>query len=190
MASEQRSFDARRDEYESGLQVLRDQALQRELTVVEMKTQHSTASRDFRLARVEFEMSSDLLAESLTPKIDHLRLQREVEELEGKLATQEAGIPRGEAALAEARQLLDEERLKFRRIALEELSWVERQIAQSNETLTKAADQVLRAEICSPIDGVIKSVRYHTIGGVVSPGEAILEIVPTEDNLVIEAKLN
>ena len=125
-----------------------------------LQTQHSTASRDLELARVEFEMSSDLLAESLTPKIDHLRLQREVEELEGELVTLEAGIPRGEAALAEARQRLEEERLKFRRIALEELSRVELQIAQSNETLTKATDQVLRAEIRSPIDGVVKSVRY------------------------------
>ncbi|MFP6728726.1 MAG: HlyD family type I secretion periplasmic adaptor subunit, partial [Alphaproteobacteria bacterium] len=71
--------------------------------------------------------------------------------------------------MVEARQRLEEERLKFRRIALEELSRVELQIAQSNETLTKATDQVLRAEIRSPIDGVVKSVRYHTIGGVVSP---------------------
>jgi len=91
--SERRSYEARRDEYESGLQVLREQALQRELTVVEMKTQYSTASRDLELARLEFEMSSDLLAESLTPKIEHLKLQREVEELEGKLITLEAGIP-------------------------------------------------------------------------------------------------
>ena len=178
VASERRSIDARRDEYESGLQVLREQALQRELAVVEMKTQHSAASRDLELARVEFEMSSDLLAESLTPKIDHLRLQREVEELEGKLVTLEAGIPRGEAALAEARQRLDEERLKFRRVALEELSRIELQIAQSNETLIKATDRVSRAEIRSPIVGVV------------SPGEAIMEIVPTEDSLVIEAKLN
>jgi adhesin transport system membrane fusion protein len=190
VVSERRSYEARRDEYESGLQVLREQALQRELTVVEMKTQYSTASRDLELARVEFDMSSDLLAESLTPKIEHLKLQREVEELEGKLLTLEAGIPRGEAALAEARQRLEEERLKFRRVALEELNRVELQIAQANETLIKATDQVFRAEIRSPIDGVVKSLRYHTIGGVVSPGEAIMEIVPTEDNLVIEAKLN
>jgi adhesin transport system membrane fusion protein len=106
VSSESRSFRARRDEYESGLQVLREQALQRELTVVEMKTQYSTAARDLELARVEFEMSSDLLAESLTPKIEHLKLQREVEELEGKLLTLEAGIPRGAAALAEALQRL------------------------------------------------------------------------------------
>ncbi|MFP6740801.1 MAG: HlyD family type I secretion periplasmic adaptor subunit [Alphaproteobacteria bacterium] len=190
VSSESRSFRARRDEYESGLQVLREQALQRELTVVEMKTQYSTAARDLELARVEFEMSSDLLAESLTPKIEHLKLQREVEELEGKLLTLEAGIPRGAAALAEALQRLEEERLKFRRVALEELNRVELQIAQANETLIKATDRVFRAEIRSPIDGVVKSLRYHTIGGVVSPGEAIMEIVPTEDNLVIEAKLN
>lgn len=190
LVGERLAYQARRDELDSGLQVMREQALQRELAVTEMRTRRNSLARDLELARVEFEMSAELLAESLTPKLEHLKIQREVEELEGRLATQDAGIPRAQAALAEARERIEEERLKFRRVAREELSRIELQIAQAHETLARATDKVLRTEIRSPIDGVVKSLRYHTIGGVVAPGDPIMEIVPTGDNLVIEAKLD
>ena len=64
------------------------------------------------------------------------------------------------------------------------------QIARVNELLNRASDQERRAVIRSPIDGVVKNMRYHTIGGVVKPGEPIMEIVPISDRLVIEAQLN
>ena len=190
LVGERLAYGARRDELDSGLQVMREQSLQRELAVTEMRTRRHSLARDLELVRVEFAMSAELLAESLTPKLEHLKIQREVEELEGRLATQDAGIPRAEAALAEARERIEEERLKFRRVAREELSRIELQIAQARETLARATDRVLRTEIRSPIDGVVKSLRYHTIGGVVAPGDPIMEIVPTGDNLVIEAELD
>ena len=102
----------------------------------------------------------------------------------------EAAIPRAEAAQAEALAKIEEERLKFRSAALSLLGKTELSIAQTREALAKATDTLARTEILSPIDGVIKSLRYHTIGGVVAPGDAIMEIVPTGDKLVIEAKLN
>ncbi len=135
-------------------------------------------------------MSSRLLEDELTPKIDHLRIEREVERLAGERKTLDTGMPRADAALAEARERIKEERLKFRRVAVEDMGKIDVAIAQSRETLAKATDQVVRSVIRSPIDGVVKSLRYHTIGGVVRPGEAIMEIVPTLDNLVIEAKLD
>jgi adhesin transport system membrane fusion protein len=131
-----------------------------------------------------------LVKDGLTPKIDHLMLQREVEQLDGELKTLGAGIPRAQAAHAETRERLNEERIKFRRIALEELGRIEVAIAQTRETLARATDKVLRTEIRSPIDGIVKNLRYHTIGGVVRPSEPIMEIVPTLDSLVVEAKLN
>ena len=189
-ANERNAFAARQAELNSGIKVLKKQALQRELNIVELKTRREALVNDLGLAREELAMSSELLKDELTPRIDHLKLRREVEELEGEIKTLDSGIPRVEAALAEARERLNEERLKFRRIALDELGPVEVAIAQTRETLAKATDEVLRTEIRSPIDGVVKSLRYHTIGGVVRAGEPIMEIVPSQDSLVIEARLN
>ena len=64
------------------------------------------------------------------------------------------------------------------------------QIARMRETLSEASDRVKRTEIRSPIDGVVKNLRFNTIGGVVRPGEAIMEIVPIGDKLVIQARLS
>ena len=190
VGGERKAYQARQDELASGLTVLRAQARQRELAVTEMEAHRDSVVKEFEFAGEEFAMSSALLKDGLTPKIDHLKLQREIEQLDGQLKTLESAIPRARAALAEARERLKEERLKFRRVAVEELGKVEVAIAQTRETLAKATDRVLRTEIRSPIDGVVQSLRYHTIGGVVRPGEPIMEIVPTQDSLVIEAKLN
>ena len=187
---EGQAYAARQAELASGLQVLREQVRQRELSVSEKKARRKTVVRGLELAREELGISSDLLKDELTSRIDHLKIQREVEQFDGELKTLGSGIPRLEAALAEARERVTEERLKFHRIAQEEIGKVELAIAQTRETLSKATDQVRRTEIRSPIDGVVKSVRYHTIGGVVRPGEALMEIVPIHDSLVVEAKLN
>ena len=188
--SERNAYEARQAELASGLQVLRAQARQRELAITEMKRRKDAIRNDLELAREAFAMSSALVKDGLTSKIDHLTLQREVEQLDGELKTLDAGIPRAQAALAEARERLTEERVKFRRVAVEELGRFEVAIAQTRETLAKATDKVSRTEIRSPIDGIVKNLRYHTIGGVVRAGEPIMEIVPTLDRLVVEAKLN
>ncbi len=190
VAAERESYAARKAEIDSRVRALREEARQRELAIEEMRTREAAVTRDLALAREELAMSADLLKDSLTPKIEHLKLKREVEKLAGELKTLEAGMPRARAALAEARERIEAERNKFRREALEELGKIDVAIAQTRETLAKATDQVMRTEIRSPIDGIVQSLRYHTIGGVVRPGEPIMEIVPTEDSLVVAARLS
>jgi adhesin transport system membrane fusion protein len=190
LANEISVFEARQAQLDGTLKVLRDQAQQRELAVAEIRTEYASVTHSLTLSREIFAMSSDLLTDGLTPKIEHLKLQRDVEDLEGDLAMIEAAIPRAEAAQAEAQARIEEERLKFRSAALGLLGKTELSIAQTREALARATDTLARTEILSPIDGVVKSLRYNTIGGVVAPGDAIMEIVPTGDKLVIEAKLN
>ena len=96
-------------------------------------------------------------------------------------------LPRARAAVAEALQRLKEGELRFQRQARDELGETEQTIARVRELLAQATDQGVRAEIRSPIDGIVKKLRYNTIGGVVAPGEAIMDIVPTGDKLVIQA---
>lgn len=190
MGSEQATFGARRAENETSLRAHREQIKQREQVIKELKASRRAIFTDLRLARQELKMSSDLLEEGLTAKIEHLKRVREVKRLEGQLGVLKPSIPRANAALAEARERLSEETQKARRKALEELTKVEQGIARTVEFLVRANDQVRRAEIRSPIEGIVKNLRYHTIGGVVRPGEPIMEIVPTEQNLIIEVKLD
>ncbi|MDP6351123.1 MAG: HlyD family type I secretion periplasmic adaptor subunit [Alphaproteobacteria bacterium] len=188
--SEMRAFEGRRQELASTLGVLREQVRQKESEIQQLDKETQATRTELALARQEFEISASLIVDGLTSRVDHLRLEREVEELEGRLAALGPAHRRGEAALAEARERAREAKLGFRRQALELLSQNEREVARLRESLARAADQAERTQIVSPIDGVVKSLRYNTIGGVVSPGESIMEIVPTADRLIIEGKLD
>jgi adhesin transport system membrane fusion protein len=187
--SEQLAFQTRRLELESTLRGLSDQIEQRSLDIRQLETERANKANDLGLAREELSISESLLVDELTSKVDHLSIQRDVEKLQGDIASIGAAIARAKAALSEAQQKLREAELNFRRTALDELGKIQLGIDQTREELAKATALSRRTEITSPIDGVVKSVRYHTIGAVVSPGEPIMEIVPSNENLVIEAKL-
>jgi adhesin transport system membrane fusion protein len=189
-AAERQAFVARQRTLESNLQVLREQVRQRQLEIEELDARRRATARNLGLARERLTLSKSLLAEGLTAKMEHLQLQSEVESLEGELQSLTSAVPRARAAVAEADQRLKDGTLRFRQEAQEQLGQTEQQIARLQEVQVEATAQGVRAEIKSPIDGVVKNMRTHTIGGVIAPGEPIMEIVPTSDNLVVEARLN
>jgi adhesin transport system membrane fusion protein len=188
--AERQAYVARSRELESNLSVLREQVRQRELEGHELEAKRKAAASNLALARERLKMSSSLLEEGLTAKMEHLRLESEVQSLEGELQALGPALPRARAAVAEATQRVREAEDRFRREGRDEMGETEQTIARVQELLAQATDQGVRAEIKSPIDGVVKKLRTNTIGGVVSPGEAIMEIVPSSDKLVIEARLS
>lgn len=190
VVAQRQSFKARKRELNSIMNVQKNLVRQRELEVLEFESQRRSIDRNLILAQERLKMSAELLADGLTPKLEHLKLRSEVENLDGETKTLGPSIRRARAAVAEARGRVREEQIRFRREAQDELVKTEQAIGRITELLAEATEQGGRAEIKSPIDGVVKNMRYNTIGGGVSPGEAIMEIVPTGDTLVIDAKVN
>jgi len=190
LALERRRFEAYEREVESTIAVLKERTHQRALEVKQIRSRQATLTNDLELGREEFAMSTRLLEDGLTSKLDHLKLRREIERLEGELKELADALPRAEAAVAESKEQIRSQKDKYRRLAGEDLGKVELDMAQTREALARATDRVKRLEITAPIDGIVKSLRYHTIGGVVRPGEAIMEIVPTQEKMVVEARLN
>jgi len=190
LASERDAYDSRKRQFESGRSVLASQTLQRGLEVKSLEGKRQTLQNNLRLARERFAMSKELLANNLVPRMEHLQLEAEVEGLLGQLTETESAIPKAREALTEAREVERDAELKFRRSAAEELGQVDLSLARVRELLAKATDQERRTVIRSPIDGVVKNLRYHTIGGVVRPGDPIMEIVPLDEKLVVEVRLN
>ncbi len=169
---------------------LAEQVAQRELDITQLETERNSIASNIELLREKYRISSDLVKDKLTSRLDHLQLKGDLQELEGRLQVINVAIPRAQAALKEARDKLAGAQLTFQNKALQELNEVEQAIARTQELLNRATDQVNRTTITSPIDGVVKALLTHTIGGVVKPGQTIMEIVPTSDNLIIEAKLD
>lgn len=190
MAAETRAFEARAREQEATVAVLREKVKQRELEISELRAKDRAIKENLALAQEKLALSEGLLAEGLTARMEHLRHISDHATLLGESETLDQSIPRALAALEEAKQRVTEERNRFQREAEEMLGQTEVDLARTRELMSRATDQQQRTKIQSPIDGVVKTMRHHTIGGVVQPGEPLMEIVPVGENLIIEAKLN
>lgn len=188
--AQRQAYEARLSELESSLGVLREQVRQKEIEVEELQAQRKAISNNLNLAKERLALSESLLSEGLTARIEHLELESEVESLQGELETTNSSIQRAQAAISESQERVKEAELRFRREAQDDLGDSENTLARTQELMAQAEQQGLRAEIKSPTDGIVKNMRFNTIGGVIGPGEPILEIVPTGDKLVIEARLD
>lgn len=190
LAAQRQTFEARKRELESTIDVMRSQVRQKELEIREIDSRRKASSRNLELAKQRLKMSSSLLGSGLTARVEHLKLEAEVESLEGEVQTLISSLPRAQAALSESQQRQRELEIKFRREAQDELGKTEIELSRVRELLSKATDQGVRAEVRSPNDGIVKNLKFNTLGGVIRPGDPIMEIVPTGDNLVVESKLN
>lgn len=190
VAAEQAAYDARQRELQSTRAILEAQVRQREQDVREVDVRLLAAQNNLSLARERLKMSEDLLSQGLTSRMEHTQLLGQAETFQGEASGLTETKPRAQAALGEARDRVKELTAKFSREARELLKETELNLARTEEMLTAATDQETRTTIKSPIAGVVKNMRYVTIGGVVKPGEAIMDIVPSEDTLVVEARLN
>ena len=188
--AELHTYKGHKLELESAMSVLREQTSQRKLDLQQARAQLNTLKKESATKLERFVIAEELLAEGLASKIEFLEIKQEVEHLQGEIEELKSTISRAKASATESEARLREEKLRVKRVALEELSNVERRIAAAREKLNRATDQFVRTKIASPINGVVQSMRHHTIGGVVRAGEPLMEIVPTQERLVVEAKLN
>ncbi|NMS25038.1 HlyD family efflux transporter periplasmic adaptor subunit, partial [Vibrio parahaemolyticus] len=106
------------------------------------------------------------------------KLNRDVIKLKGDIASSQAAAQKQRAVYSESIADYRGTALAFRAEAQGQLNEVVTQLAQLNESRQAIADQLNRTQLLSPVDGTIKDVFVRTIGGVVKPGEPILEIVP------------
>lgn len=182
-------FNSRQDELQTEMEILRSQAIQREQELAELRNRLSQFESSYVFARDELKISEPLAARNLVPRADFLRLQREVNDLRGQLEQTRLAVPRAETALRESNQRIESAFSTFRSEAFREMQALKTEYAGIRETIIAGEDQVRRTEVRSPVKGTVKQVNFSTIGGVIQPGEDLMEIVPLEDTLLVEANV-
>lgn len=182
-------FNARQASLESELEILRNQANQRDQEVAELENKLKQLARSAKLADEELEITAPLAAKRVVSKVDLLRLQRQVNDLKGELESSRLSLPRVKLAQREAHRRIEERFLSFRAEAQRELNTVQTEAASLAELVAADADRVHRTDVRSPVRGTIKNLLVNTVGGVVQPGQDLVEIVPLEDNLLVEARI-
>ena len=188
--AERAAYRSRRREYESSLAVLRDQRSQRQQEIESLAVRLAAAKQRLEPLAQQAEIARKLVQKQLMAKSAGLGFQRDLKEVEAELKALEAALPQAQTALAESRERELYERNKFRKSAAERLREVEIEIARQSELYERATAQARRTIVASPIDGVVKNLRLTSVGAVVPAGEPIMEIVPTSEKLVIEARLS
>ena len=187
--AQMQAFNARKRQLVGGMAVLEELVKQRRLEVKELEAKQRATQSNLALTTERFAISTELLKDGLTSRVDHLQLEAEMKNLQGEKQSIDAGIPRARAAVSEAERRVKEDESRFRREAQDELNKTEQTISRIGEMLRKANEQGVRAEIKSPIDGIIINLAFAAAGNVVKPGEPIMEIVPTGENLVVEGRM-
>ncbi|MEZ5935210.1 MAG: HlyD family type I secretion periplasmic adaptor subunit [Alphaproteobacteria bacterium] len=189
-AAEIATFDNRKRQFDIDNEVIQKQIRQREHEIAVIDARRTSVKKRLGLASEQHAMIKKLYQGGTTTKMRFLDIEREVETIHGELLSLDAERNRAEEALLEAREREQQERSHFQSHASAELAQVELELGRQRELLAEARVQQQRSEIVSPIDGVVKRSRFNTIGGIVRPGDSIMEIVPSEDVLVVEARLS
>jgi membrane fusion protein, adhesin transport system len=189
VAAELELYFSRRRSLTGQRYVLEERVQQRQRELAEIEVNETRITANLVLAREEEALKEPLADRGIVPRTDVIRLQREIADLEGQLASAREQRPRLEAAIREAEGQVEELDLRFREAAQSELSQATAEFTIVRETMRSARDRVVRTEIRAPVDGIINTLNVNTIGGVVRAGETLVEIVPVEDLLRVEVKV-
>jgi HlyD family secretion protein len=187
--AQQEVFEARRLTYATRKNVLAQRIEQLTQQINGNEAQVESASRQIDFVSEELRAKEYLVARGLVAKPEALRLRRVDAELSGK---------RGEylATVARLRQQIGETKLQILSVDAEradqiaaDAEKVRAELTEVTEKLHASADILQRTVVAAPVSGTVVDVKFKTVGGVVQRGEAIMSIVPSGDELIIEGRL-
>jgi len=191
LAEQERNvWQARTRELQANLEVAREQLNQRQQELRSTIANRDQAATACSLSSREYSMTKPLLASGAVSQVDLLRLQRDVAKYCGDQKAAAAQIDKIQAAIQEAEAKLRETEVTFRNQARTELSDTRAKLSSLLESQIALADRVTSSNIRSPVNGTVKTLAANTVGGVVQPGKDIMEIVPSDDTLLLEVKVN
>lgn len=191
LVSVQRSlFESSRNELAEQKIIYQQQLEQREADLREAQSARRQYREVLNLASRELELKRPLLASGAVSEVDLIKLEREISNARGEVRQAEASISRALSAIAEAQSKIRETRLVMTNRWREQLSEAVSELAATTEVMSGLRDRVSKTQIVAPVDGTVQRLFVQTVGGVVSPGQDVVEIVPLNDELLVEARVS
>ena len=187
--NEEALYYSRKEELENAKSILDNKISSARAEIAEVQAKINRLASSRKLLNEELAITSQMVAKKAMPKIEEIRLNRELATVSGQIreaSQQKRGV---EAELRQAQKERKDREDKFKSQVLGELNDVESQISQVSESLTAMGDRVDRTEIRSPVDGIVNKIMLKTIGGIIEPAMKLIEVVPLDNNLKITAKV-
>lgn len=190
MVSDQISiYTARKKQLDAELRVLDSQKFQKKQEITEMISKRKQLISSHKIAKERRDIARPLMEKNVYPKIDYLQLEEHLIQLNGDIEALSLAIPRARRAAEEADDRMQQRVAEFKSEARREINQRRVELRSLKEAMTAGNDRVTRTDLRAPVRGTIKQISSNTLGGVIRPGDTILEIVPLDDTLLIEARV-
>lgn len=182
-------FRARRDRLASDIDIQRQDIVQREQQMAAVRARIAGSQVAQGLIREQLSISESLLKREITNRMKHLELLRDDARITGAIAEDRATLAQAEAALAESRSKLVWIGRKYEEESRNALDEARRNHDELSQRLTRYQDSLDRSSLRAPMDGIVKTLAVSTKGAVVKAGETVVELVPRDGKLVVDARL-
>lgn len=188
-SNEMALYASRQLELQNSYDILDERITRAKADMAEVSAQINRLSQSRRLLGKELDITREMVRKRAVPKLEEIRLNREIADIGGQINAETQRRSSLQAELNAAIKEREGQKAKFESQALSELNEVETQISTLQESLKSIGDRVDRAELRSPVDGIVNNIALTTVGGVVEPAMKLVEIVPADDELKIIARV-
>lgn len=189
VAQELRLYESRRAELNAQVAIAQNQLAQRQQELNEVQARREQAERGLESVLKELAIARPMVASGAASEVEVLRLERDAVRLRGDKEQSIAQISRVRSAILEATRKIEEVQLTSRNVMSAELSETMGKLASLSQSGRTLEDKVKHAEIKSPVRGTVKRLLINTVGAVVQPAKELVEIVPSDDALILEAQI-
>lgn len=186
--AERAAFQARRARVSEETRVLRDQSAQKQGEIREAESRRQNLEAEIEVARQQYKVIEGLRRNGAASNLELLDSESRVQRLASQIAEAGAAIPRLRAALAETESRMGEVWARYRAEASSELTQVRADLEKSTLEITTSKDRLERNQVRAPVSGFVNRLVVTTVGGVVRPGEVLMEITPDDKGVLVEAK--
>lgn len=186
---EMQAFRTDQQNVVSQTQVLETQVSQRRGDAEEARTKINDLNAVVNLAQQHHDLTAPMVARGSAPKMELLSMEQEIKEKQTELNGYQSSLPRIQASINEAQARINELKNSTRQQASTDLTATTVEMNGLAPTLAGLEDKQKRTEIVSPVKGTVKDMKLKTVGGVAQAGQPILEIVPRDDQLIVEANV-
>ena len=189
VARQQQEYHGRLDSLVNQLAIQGAKIEQKSHEIDELDSKIATLQRSYEFANKELLLTRPLAEKNIIPAVELLKLERNVNDLQGELNAVKLLRPQTSSSLNETILQRRETALKYRTDTRADLNKMQSELSRMSEAQVGVQDKLEKALIVSPVVGTIKTIHINTLGGVIASGQALIEIVPSEDKLLIEAKI-
>lgn len=187
--SERQLYRSRENELRLAVEIRQEQLNQRVNELNELNVRLDELQKALALFEKEIALLRPLVAQGAFSEMELLQAERKASEMRGEIAMTRESIPRVRSRIDESRSALEEVRLNFINKAKAELNEVSSQLGEGTATAIGLRDRLDRTLVRAPVNGTVNRVLVSTVGGVIQPGMDLIEIVPTDGTLLVEAKI-